>query len=785
VVSESARFRCWAKNLSLYSQSTSEANESLAELHEVVQRMEDQLRALIEHQNHTDDASNTTTVSHNENPSIPATPELHESDGNDIVGASELASSSASIRTASSASTSHRPMRNQDDAASIISTSSYFSARSFRSNRTVRSIKTSLQESLEKSRVYKRLHRREALDDSQSISGFTRASSVKGCNWSMLSNMTLGDLSVSDIAVLELPLYLSDLYDAEPYVSSKRSSRSRIHDAISSGNLFVIRTLLFVGTDIEERDRKGQTPLLHAVSREQEAIVKLLLGKGANPEARDAEGFTPFALAVRREHKAIMNLLLEKGANRDTKDAHGRTPLVHAVLLGYEAIVESLLVTVADSDLDVKDAEGLTPLTHAVLENREAIVKLLLKRGANVDILNGIGSKRDFKGRIHDAIDAGNSNVVRLLLVMGADVEERDKQGLTPVARAALENREAIVKLLLKRGANFDVLNGIGSKRDLKGRIHDAIDAGNSNVVRLLLVMGADMEERDIQGLTPVAHAVLENRENIVKLLLQKGVNLETPDAKGLTPLAHAVLKTYALLVTLLVEHGANTKKLYLNEPDLTRDLESGLHNAIVARNLKVASLLLALGADVEERNKEGLTPLVHAVLENNEHFVKLLLEKGANVDILSDIGSKRDLKGRIHDAIERGNSNVVRLLLVMGVDVDERRWDRMTPLLCACYEGKSAIAKMLVAQGADVKACDEDGATVLHRTVQGKDASLLTFLLDNGALVLIDATDNDGDTPLHRAGMWDNGLPLAQILVERGASLDKKNKKGLTPYEY
>jgi ankyrin repeat protein len=126
-----------------------------------------------------------------------------------------------------------------------------------------------------------------------------------------------------------------------------------------------------------------------------------------------------------------------------------------------------------------------------------------------------------------------------------------------------------------------------------------------------------------------------------------------------------------------------------------------------------------------------------------------------------------------------------VRLLLVMGADVEERSWGGMTPLLSACRHGTSGIAKILVARGADVKARDKDGLTVLHCAVTSKDASLLTFLLDNGALDVIDVTNNNGNTPLHFAGRRNSRLPLAQILIERGARLNIKNNKRQIPYEF
>jgi ankyrin repeat protein len=104
-----------------------------------------------------------------------------------------------------------------------------------------------------------------------------------------------------------------------------------------------------------------------------------------------------------------------------------------------------------------------------------------------------------------------------------------------------------------------------------------------------------------------------------------------------------------------------------------------------------------------------------------------------------------------------------------------------MTPLLRAACYGRLTIVKILVEAGADMKARDEDGWTVLHRAAWKGDAELVQFLVDNGALELLDVTDNAGNTPLHRAA---RNLPVAQMLVESGARVNAKNNYGKTPYQ-
>jgi ankyrin repeat protein len=249
----------------------------------------------------------------------------------------------------------------------------------------------------------------------------------------------------------------------------------------------------------------------------------------------------------------------------------------------------------------------------------------------------------------------------------------------------------------------------------------------------MLLTRGVSVEACDNQGRTLLTLAVLENREPIVKLLLESGADVEAPDTLAL--LAYAVLEEQTAIVKLLLESCADAE---------------------------VKAMCDSIGKE--------------------DAIIKLLLEKGASIPILKAIGSTTSLEGRLETAISLGEENVVRLLLFMGADVEERGMYNMTPLLRAAFKGRLTIVKILVEAGADMKARDKDGWTVLHCAAHGGDVELVQFLFDNGALELLDVTDEDGDTPLHRAAR--SHLPVAQMLVERGARVTPKTKTGKTPYQ-
>jgi len=76
---------------------------------------------------------------------------------------------------------------------------------------------------------------------------------------------------------------------------------------------------------------------------------------------------------------------------------------------------------------------------------------------------------------------------------------------------------------------------------------------------------------------------------------------------------------------------------------------------------------LLIVGADIEEVDPKGRTPVAYAVCECQEAICKLLLEKGASVNAIRDVGSTMHIKGLMHKAVEKWSETVVQMLLMLS----------------------------------------------------------------------------------------------------------------------
>lgn len=125
-------------------------------------------------------------------------------------------------------------------------------------------------------------------------------------------------------------------------------------------------------------------------------------------------------------------------------------------------------------------------------------------------------NKRDSEGReaLWYAAFRGHEAVVRLLLDRGASPSAKNKDGMTALHWAAIGRHEAVVKLLLDRGADTNA-----EDKDGRMALHMAAFQGHEAVVRLLLDRGADVNAKDKDGKTALLRAAVEGREAVERLL--------------------------------------------------------------------------------------------------------------------------------------------------------------------------------------------------------------------------------------------------------------------------
>lgn len=131
--------------------------------------------------------------------------------------------------------------------------------------------------------------------------------------------------------------------------------------------------------------------------------------------------------------------------------------------------------------------------------------------------------------------------------------------------------------------------------------------------------------------------------------------------------------------------------------------------------------------------------------------------------------------------AVEKGQSDILRLLLEHGADPERNPGNRSSgpALRVALDRERPEILRMLVERGASLEARDEYGRTLLHHAVSSFRLDKVKWCLDCGADV--NARDEHDGTALHKAA----GLGLLDalaLLVERGADVNAQSRSGRTP---
>jgi ankyrin repeat protein len=442
--------------------------------------------------------------------------------------------------------------------------------------------------------------------------------------------------------------------DAGADVNAKVMNGSTpLTSAAYSGHKEIVELLLANGADVNANDRNGSTPLHSAKTKE---IAELLIAKGADVNARNKNNETPIDLARR---KSTRILLRENGAEYST--------IHYAARHGDLDMVKKFLTKGVDVNIKYGKNEW-TPLLFAAPGHHKDVLELLISKGANV---NATGKRK--LTALHFAARGEKLEIVQLLVNNGANIEAEDlpEHGywLFGVPKTPLD---------LAYGKTKTFLSQTVSKLRAKESLHGAVSDNDIQLVKQHLAAGANVNAKNEQGQTPI-HLAAKTRKvkkEITELLIEKGADVNVKDRKGRTPLDFAVTGKRAETEELIRKNGGERGEYKMT-----------IYQAANIGDLETVEKLLESGTDVNQKNRQGYTPLMAA---GTKEIAEFLISKGASVNESTIFGTA------LHEAVNSRRYEVAKVLLENGASVDAKTNVGKTPLDMAIKWKQKKIANLL-----------------------------------------------------------------------------------------
>ncbi|KAN0127453.1 Ankyrin repeat-containing domain protein, partial [Lactarius tabidus] len=190
------------------------------------------------------------------------------------------------------------------------------------------------------------------------------------------ANTTPSTISLQDVPhILHLPPQKPEEDAREDVTSDSEHQQCLVYSASQNGQLYIVRSLLDRGYDVNDRNTRRETALDVASRFGELEVARLLIERGADVDARDRDGWTPLITALEYGQLDVARLLLDHSADVNVKTRYRNTALHHASFYGHIEIVRALLELGAD--VNVRNQDGQTPRQMAIQLGHHRAVELL------------------------------------------------------------------------------------------------------------------------------------------------------------------------------------------------------------------------------------------------------------------------------------------------------------------------------------------------------------------------------------------------------------------------
>ncbi|XP_046728692.1 protein phosphatase 1 regulatory subunit 12A isoform X10 [Silurus meridionalis] len=253
----------------------------------------------------------------------------------------------------------------------------------------------------------------------------------------------------------QLKRWLGSETDLEPPVIKKKKTKVKFDEgavflaACSSGDTEEVLRLLERGADINYANVDGLTALHQACIDDNVDMVTFLVEHGACINQPDNEGWIPLHAAASCGYMDIAEYLISQGANVGVVNSEGETPLDIAE---EEAMEELLKNEINRQGVDIEAAR----------KEEERIMLRDARQWLNSRQINDVRHAKSGGTALHVAAAKGYTEVLKLLIQAGYDVNIKDYDGWTPLHAAAHWGKDEACRILVENLCDMDVVNKVG-----------------------------------------------------------------------------------------------------------------------------------------------------------------------------------------------------------------------------------------------------------------------------------------------------------------------------------
>ncbi len=259
----------------------------------------------------------------------------------------------------------------------------------------------------------------------------------------------------------------------------------------------------------------------------------------------------------------------------------------------------------------------LSLLVESLMSGDIKAVRAQLQRAASVQVRLPQRKNRPARETpLMLAAERGHLPIVRLLISLGTNINETNEFRQPPLLYAVRENQVSTVNLLLKSGADPNLVM-VDGDFVLREACTSSIDL---RICRTLLKFGADPCFANKMGGTALHIAAFHGRADVARALIRAGANVNHRDRHGHGPLTCAISRNHENVATLLLQNGADPRL----QPE-------ALGIAAWEGHLRFVEMLIENGWDVHSKSHQGRTPLQHARNRKHKSVIIALIDAEAN----------------------------------------------------------------------------------------------------------------------------------------------------------